>query len=128
MVGGKKRFMKRKGQTFIKRFFVACAGISETFRREKSFRLQTAAAVTVLLFCLIAQPPIFWCAIFAAMVALVLSLELVNSAIEALLDKFHPEYSEEIGFAKDCLAGAVLVASIAAASIFGLYVLDHYLN
>jgi diacylglycerol kinase (ATP) len=45
---------------------------------------------------------------------LVLSLELVNAAIEYLLDHLHPGYSAEIGAAKDAAAGAVLIASLAA--------------
>jgi diacylglycerol kinase len=107
---------------------VACAGIAEALRREKSFRFQIEAAFALVLFCIVAKPPFLWCAIFTAMSALVLCLELVNSAFEAFLDEFHPDHSEEVGFVKDCLAGAVLLASFAAVLVFGFYVTDHYIN
>jgi diacylglycerol kinase (ATP) len=47
-------------------------------------------------------------------VALVLAMELVNSAIEAVIDLLHPERHEEIRAAKDMVAGAVLLISLAA--------------
>lgn len=46
--------------------------------------------------------------------SLVISLELVNAALERLLDHLHPDQHPVIGLAKDILAGAVLVAAFAA--------------
>lgn len=42
----------------------------------------------------------------------VLSLEAVNTALERLCDKVSPEKNELIGKAKDCAAGAVLIAAV----------------
>ena len=56
-------------------------------------------------------------------IALVISLEAVNTAIEALCDLVSPDPHPKIKLAKDVAAGAVLVAAIAAlfvaALIFG---------
>lgn len=46
--------------------------------------------------------------------ALVLALELVNSALEAFVDLLHPAIHSEIKAIKDMLAGAVLMISCAA--------------
>jgi len=46
--------------------------------------------------------------------ALVLALELINSALEGLIDLLHPEIHPEIKAIKDMLAGAVLAISCAA--------------
>lgn len=46
--------------------------------------------------------------------ALVLSLELLNTALELTLDALHPEQHPAIGAAKDVAAGAVLLASLGA--------------
>ena len=46
--------------------------------------------------------------------ALVISLELVNTAIEATIDICSPEISPKAKLAKDTAAGAVLVAAIAS--------------
>lgn len=54
-------------------------------------------------------------------IGLVMSIEGVNTAIEAIADFVHPEHHEKIGFIKDIAAGAVFIASIAA-SIIGLII------
>jgi diacylglycerol kinase (ATP) len=47
-------------------------------------------------------------------IALVISLEGLNTAIEKLADFIHPEQHPKIGFIKDISAGAVLLAGLAA--------------
>ncbi len=42
---------------------------------------------------------------------------MVNAALEYLIDRVHPEIAEEIKFAKDAAAGAVLLASLASACV-----------
>jgi diacylglycerol kinase len=42
---------------------------------------------------------------------------MLNAALEYLTDRVHPDYAEEIGFAKDAAAGAVLITSIGAACV-----------
>ncbi|WP_397362568.1 diacylglycerol kinase [Olleya sp. R77988] len=54
-------------------------------------------------------------------IGLVMSIEGVNTAIEAIADFIHPEHHTKIGFIKDVAAGAVFIASIAA-SIIGLII------
>ncbi len=83
--------------------------------------MQVGAAMGLFCFCLWDRPPALWCAVFAGLAALVLSLELVNTALEAFLDRFHPEPDAATGFAKDCLAGAVLIASLASLIAFASY-------
>ena len=61
----------------------------------------------------------------ALTIAAVISLEAVNTALEALCDVVSPEHHPAVEIAKDVAAGAVLVAAIAAlviaALIFGPY-------
>lgn len=54
--------------------------------------------------------------------ALVLALELVNSALESTLDLVSPEFHPLVKRAKDAAAGAVLVAALFAVLV-GLWVL-----
>jgi diacylglycerol kinase len=65
-----------------------------------------------------------WLAIILCF-SLVIGLEMVNTAVELLADKLHPEKDEQIGKAKDVAAGAVLVAAIfsvlVTVMIFGKY-------
>ncbi len=47
-------------------------------------------------------------------IGLVMSLEGVNTAIEAIADFIHPEYDKKIGLIKDIAAGAVFIAATTA--------------
>jgi undecaprenol kinase len=54
-------------------------------------------------------------------IALVLSLEMANTALEAVVDLVSPGFNEKAKIAKDMAAGAVLTASIASV-IIGLII------
>ena len=112
-----------KNRAFHRRLAYAWSGISAAFRREFSFRLQIVALITLVVFCGTLKPSPLWCALFALSSALVLCLELVNTALESLLDRLHPGHDPEIGFIKDCMAGAVLIASFAALFVMGCFLL-----
>ena len=56
-------------------------------------------------------------------ISLVMSIEGINTAIEAIADFTHPEYHEKIGLIKDIAAGAVFIAGIFAMIIgFIIYI------
>ena len=61
---------------------------------------------------------------YFSIAAVVLTLEVMNSAIESFLDKLYPEFDDEVGFIKDYMAGAVLIASMVALVVFVIYVLS----
>jgi undecaprenol kinase len=69
----------------------------------------SALAVAALL-----QVSLVWWAIGGLCIALVLAVEMVNAALEYLIDRLHPEIHEEIKHAKDAAAGAVLLANASA--------------
>lgn len=66
-----------------------------------------------------------WCIILLCC-GLVLSLEMVNTAIEHLVDLVSPDFNEKAGLIKDLSAGAVLVAAILSA-ITGLVIYYKYI-
>lgn len=100
----------------------ATRGIFLAFRTERSFRIQimVAAAIIILLLLL---PLALWerCLLILAMAA-VLVLELLNSAVERLVDLLKPRLSDYVADIKDLMAGAVLVAAFFSA-ILGLMIL-----
>jgi undecaprenol kinase len=55
--------------------------------------------------------------VVALAISLVLALEVINSALEAILDHLHPDEADAVRRAKDMAAGAVLVASAGAAVV-----------
>lgn len=103
-----------KNRSLADRIGFAVAGWQAGWRRERSFRTQVLLAGVALVTLVLLRPAPVWWALVAVTCALVLALELVNSALEALIDLLHPAIHPEIKAIKDMLAGAVLAISIAA--------------
>ena len=66
-----------------------------------------------------------WCALVLAM-AMVLTAETLNTAIEAIADLVSPGFHPLAGRAKDVAAGAVLIAALGSVAI-GLLVFGPHL-
>ena len=113
-----------KNRGFAARLGFALAGLRLVFAREKSFRTQAVLAAAAALALLLLRPGPLWTALVVLAAALVLAIELVNSALEYALDRLHPALAREIGSAKDAAAAAVLVASLAALAVGALLALD----
>lgn len=100
-------------------FGFALTGVAQTWRSEQNFRIEVVAGTLALalgLFLGANLVPIVLCCL------IVLSLEVLNSALEATLDLLSPEPHPLAKRAKDAAAGAVLLAAVGAALV-GLLVL-----
>ena len=106
-----------KNRRFTERVGFALAGLAMVARRERSFRTQLAAAAGAILLTAAVRPGWAWAAAILLAIALVLTLEMVNAALEYALDHLHPGSAPEIGRAKDAAAGAVLLAGLAALGV-----------
>lgn len=103
-----------KNRSFRERLGFAMAGWRAGWRRERSFRTQAVIGAIAFVALVVLRPAPVWWAIVVVLIALVLALELLNSAIETVIDLLHPGLHDEIKAAKDMLAGAVLAISAAA--------------
>lgn len=103
-----------KNRPFHHRLRFAIQGIVRVWRRERSFRTQSLCAAVAPALLAMLRPGALWTALIVVSITLVLALELVNSALEYLIDHLHPALADPIRDAKDAAAGAVLLASIAA--------------
>jgi diacylglycerol kinase (ATP) len=104
-------------------FTCAVDGLVHTLRSEPNTRIElAAAAVAAIAGIWLRIQPVDW-ALLALTIGMILALEAVNSAIEALVDLVSPEYHDLARIAKDCAAGAMLLAVLGsvgvAAAIFG---------
>lgn len=115
-----ERLRQAKGQNLLRRGRFALAGIGHALRHERSFRTQCVAAVAATALTVALRPGWLWAALMMVLIALVLALELVNTAIEHLLDGLHPAQAPFVRVAKDCAAGAVLVLSVCSVLVFAL--------
>ena len=114
--------MQAERPTGVRRLIAATgyslAGFRACFRHEEAFRQE------VLLACVLV-PLGLWLgengparALLVASVLLVPLVELVNSAIEATVDRFGPERHELAGRAKDIGSAAVFLAIVIAAAVW----------
>lgn len=113
---------RRGFQRWIRKFGCAFRGIFLGTRGQDSFvvHLPVTAAV-VALAAWLRLPATDWCLLILA-IGLVLTAELVNSALEHLVRAVHPDRHTLIGEALDIASAAVLIATVAAV-IVGLVVL-----
>ncbi|HHI75559.1 MAG TPA: diacylglycerol kinase [Gammaproteobacteria bacterium] len=95
-------------------------GLAAAWRHESAFRQEVLIALIVL-------PLGLWLgeggvekALLAGSWLLVLVVELLNSAIEAVVDRFGPEHHPLAGRAKDLGSAAVFVAILQALLVWGL--------
>lgn len=97
---------------FLKSFLFALNGLRDAIRHEKNFRIQSAIALLVIIsgffFSISANQ---WMVILIC-IAMVLSFEIMNSAIEKLCDFVCPSINPTIKKIKDLSAGAVLLSAI----------------
>ena len=106
-----------KNRPFRARLSFALEGLRAGWAREASFRTQTCFAALAAVALIVLRPAPVWWGLVAVTVALVLALELLNSALEAVIDLLHPGIHPAVKVAKDMLAGAVLAISIAALAV-----------
>lgn len=98
-------------------FKYALTGILKVIKHEHNFRIHLVAAIIVIVAGFYFQVTTNeWLWLIGAIVS-VLSLEMINTAIEKLVDLKEPEYNPKAGLIKDIAAGAVLIASIGALAI-----------
>jgi diacylglycerol kinase len=108
-------------------FGYAFAGLRSAWRGEPNVRIHAAIALAVVAGgALLRLPPLAWGLVVLA-IALVLVAELVNAAIETVVDLVSPAEHPLAGRAKDVAAAAVLVAALAAMAI-GVLVLFSVLH
>ena len=93
-------------------FMWAGRGFLRAVKTQRNLRIHLVAVLVILVFNAMAGFSALHWVLELLCCMLVISLELVNTALEALCDAVMPEYHSGIGFAKDAAAGAVLVSAI----------------
>jgi len=106
---------------FFHSFRYAFRGIGHAWKYERHMKIHSVAAVFVIVAGYFTGINAYeWMAVLLLSGG-VIALELVNTAIERVVDLASPEYHELAQQAKDVAAGAVLLYALLAAGI-GLYI------
>jgi len=95
----------------------AFAGLWLAIRTERSFAVHLPMAVAVAVFAAVLRVTLVEVCILILCVSLVLSVEILNSAIENLARETSREQRPGIAAALDMSSAAVLVASLGAAAV-----------
>lgn len=120
--------LKKKG---FKRFLMSWKnsfdGLSYAYKNEQSMLIHAICTFFTVLFGLLFQIKFYEWAIMIIALGLILCMELINTAIEAVVDLVTLEIHPLAKIAKDCGSAATFVASILAFAIsmfiFGPYFL-----
>ena len=111
----------------LKSFRDAWNGIVLAVRSQRNVRVQLIVVLLVLAVGIyFSISYIEWCLAILAM-GLVMGLEVMNTAIEELVNFVSPERREEARRIKDLAAGAVLLAAIAVAIVGALILISKLL-
>lgn len=95
----------------IKSFRYAIRGIRYCWKQELNFRIHMLAAATVIcLASFLRCTPTEWI-ILIINIVLVLSLEMINTAVENMCDVVSPFTNPQVKIIKDTSAGAVMLAA-----------------
>lgn len=111
----------RKRQPLSRSFYHAFEGIVQTIKTERNIKIHLGFTALVILFGLLLRISTTEWMICLVLFGLVLSLELVNTAVEAAVDLVTAERRPLAKKAKDASAGAVLISAVFAA-IIGLWI------
>ena len=113
---------KQKGiKKFINSFQYPIKGLRYAYKNEQNLAVDVGIALLVLIFGLLFKINKYEWAILMLTIGLVISCELVNTAIEAVVDLVTEEYHPLAKVAKDTSAAAVLIFAVIAV-IVGLII------
>ncbi|MBQ1272399.1 MAG: diacylglycerol kinase family protein [Clostridia bacterium] len=106
--------MIRMFKRIFRSFGYAAKGIARTVCQERNFRIHLVAVCLVSLFAFLYGATTQQWIVLVLLYALVLSLELLNTAVEKTVDLVSPDKHPLAEKAKDAAAGSVLVSAVAS--------------
>lgn len=95
----------------------ALAGIGYAWRTQRNLRIQVTLGIVALVVFAALHVSALAFALLALTIALVLAFEVMNTALEALVDLASPERHPLAKAAKDAAAGAVLIVALGAVAV-----------
>jgi diacylglycerol kinase (ATP) len=111
---------------FLERTNNAIEGILHTAKTQRHLRYHLYAAASVLVVSYIFGIERTDFLIISIAVILVLLAEMMNTAIEYVVDMISPEYSEKARIAKDVAAGAVFITAFGAVIVGYIILSPHF--
>ncbi|UII54915.1 diacylglycerol kinase family protein [Cytobacillus spongiae] len=105
---------------FLRSFSFAYEGIKTAIKNERNLQIHFIVSVLVIVFGIIYSISMTEWVFICMLIGGVISLELLNSAIERVVDLVTDEYHPLAKQAKDIAAGAVLIYAILSVIVGGI--------
>ena|SRR3989344_1465025 len=115
-------------RSIVKSFLIAWNGIWTVLIKEPAFKHFILIAVLVIGAMLYFPTTRTEKGILLTMIFAVLTLELINTALERFLDFLQPKYDERVKLIKDLLSAIVLLVVLGAATVGILIFWPHIKN
>lgn len=103
---------KWKNKNFGVALLHSLNGMKYTFQTETNLKIQLLFAIIAIGAGMIVSLDLVEWLILCLTIGMVISAEIINTAIEMVLDLYSETYNEKIKLAKDISSGAVLVTAI----------------
>ncbi len=112
-------------RTLIKSFGFAFEGVWYAIKYNQNLRIHFVIAILVIISSIIFDINPFEMGILGLMILLVISAEMINTAIEQMVDLITMEHRQEAKIAKDISAGMVLLTTIGSVIVGVLIFMPH---
>ena len=119
---------RARDKRLVDSFNFAIEGLISALKNEKHMKVHILAAIIIVILAIVINASKVEILIISLSVSFVIITELVNTAVEAIIDLVSPERHPLAKLAKDVAAGAVLVAAINALCVGYLLFYDKLLD
>lgn len=109
--------MNKKNIPLVQSFKCAIKGLVSCFKSERNFRIHLCALFYVIIFSRFYNFSKCEIAVLALTVGFVITSELLNTAIETVVDLVCPNRNKLAGLAKDIAAGGVFCSAVTAVAV-----------
>lgn len=124
-----RQFAFKIAPDLLTSFRYAFAGVRYAFATQRNFRIHTVIGTIAIGLGLFLEIAAVKMAVIGITIAFVLALELLNTALESVVDlTVKQSYHELAKVAKDCAAGAVLIGALASLFVAAIILLPPLLT
>lgn len=113
-------------KSLVRSFGYAFEGILHAIKYNRNLKIDLAAAVVVIILSVFFCATSFEMMILGIMILLVILSEMINTAIEEMVNLITNEHKREAKIAKDVAAGMVLMAAVGSV-IVGILIFTPYI-
>jgi len=107
-------------------FKASLKGLSHCLQKERAFQQELVVFVPLTIGAIFISPQVWDWLLLTLPLIFILIVEVLNTGIEAVVDRIGLEHHALSGLAKDCGSAAVLLAMFAAVLIWTAYLFDYF--